>query len=105
MDRVEVVFGLAVDRHLYEAAVKGLEKHAPQKALTWEMFTSLDRWTLVPDLDGQGYKGELVRRREESRTRKINLCFAPDLRNSEATKPPVLGVNERRGRSQRARAH
>ncbi|MEU9197738.1 hypothetical protein [Streptomyces hundungensis] len=87
MARVEVVPGLAVDRHLYEAAVKGLKEHAPEESLTWEAFTSPASWTLVPDPDSRGYKGELVLRREEDRTRKINLWFAPDLRDGATPKP------------------
>lgn len=37
--------------------------------------------------DGRGYKAELVLRREESRTRKINLWFAPGLRDGASPKP------------------
>ncbi|GHE14689.1 hypothetical protein [Streptomyces alanosinicus] len=87
MDRVEVVPGLAVDLDLYEAAVNGLKEHAPEETLAWETFTSPESWTLVPDPDEQGYKGELVLRREDSHTRKINLWFAPDLRDGQSPKP------------------
>ncbi len=87
MHRAEVVPGLTVDRDLYETAVKGLREHAPDENLTWEAFTSPGSWTLVPDAQGRGYKGELVLRREESRTRKINLWFAPDLRDGQTPKP------------------
>jgi hypothetical protein len=87
VDRVEVVPGLVVDRRLYEVAVQGLKKHAPDETLTWEAFTSQESWTLVPDPDGHAYKGELVLRREESGTRKINLWLAPDLREGDTPKP------------------
>lgn len=80
MERVEVIPGLIVDEEMYERAVRGLEQHAPGEKLTWEAFTDEHSWLLVPDPDGAGYKGELVVRREEDCTIKINLWMAPDLR-------------------------
>lgn len=80
MERIEIIPGLIVDEEMYQRAVRGLEQHAPSGKLTWEAFTDEHGWLLIPDPDGAGYKGELVVRREEDCTVKINLWMAPDLR-------------------------
>ncbi|MDQ0604285.1 hypothetical protein QF037_008630 [Streptomyces canus] len=87
MQTVQVVPGLIVDEELFDATVHGLEQYAPSESLTWEDFTSEDRWLLVPDPDGLGYKAELVLRREEDRTVKVNLWMAPDLRDGAKPQP------------------
>lgn len=82
-----IVPGLTVDEELFDATVDGLARFAPDESLTWAEFTSEDRWLLVPDSDGVGYKAEAVLRREEGRTVKVNLWLAPDLRDGEESRP------------------
>ncbi|MFF7446509.1 MULTISPECIES: hypothetical protein [unclassified Streptomyces] len=87
MRTVRVVPGLTVDEELFDATVDGLARFTPDESLTWAEFTSEDRWLLVPDSDGVGYKAEAVLRREEGRTVKVNLWMAPDLRDGEKSRP------------------
>lgn len=87
MRTVRIVPGLTVDEELFDAAVDGLARFAPDESLTWEEFTSEDRWLLVPDSEGMGYKAESVLRRETGRTVKVNLWMAPDLRDGERPRP------------------
>ncbi|MEU3186016.1 hypothetical protein ABZ707_17710 [Streptomyces sp. NPDC006923] len=87
MPEVQVLPGLPVNEDLFDAAVRGLADFAPDDAITWEDFTSEDRWLLVPRPDGLAYKAELLVRREESRTVKVNLWLGPDRRGGEQPRP------------------
>ncbi|EST27415.1 hypothetical protein [Streptomyces roseochromogenus] len=87
MKSVQIIPGLAVDEEMFNAAVTGLAEHLPDEHLTWDRFTSESNWTLIPDLDGVGYKAELLLRREAECTAKINLWLGPDLRDGAAPKP------------------
>ena len=87
MNRVDVKAGLIVDQEMYDAVVEGLTANAPGESLSWDAFTTPRRWLLVPDVDGQGYKAELLVRREPARTVKVNAWMAPDLRAGDVPRP------------------
>lgn len=87
MEQVRIIPGLTVDREMYERVVAGLAEHAPEESLTWEVFTSEDGWTLVPNPDGVGYKAELVLRRSPDVTIKVNLWMRTDLRAGQEPQP------------------
>lgn len=88
MTQFQIIPGLVVDSEMYEAAESGLALHAPDAPrLTWETFTAVDGWTLVPDDCGQGYKAEFVLRNDAERTLKINSWYLPDLRAGDKPKP------------------
>jgi len=64
-----------------------LPLYAPDLAVTWEEFINPKKWMLVPDPECVGYKAEFVLLRADDRTVKLNIWFAPDLRDGESPKP------------------
>lgn len=92
--RVKVADGLQLDDEMYERAVAALREHAPDlaPALTWERFTQRESWCLVPDAqrpDEPFYKAALVVLDQApwTRTVKVNVWRAPDLRKDGAPMP------------------
>jgi hypothetical protein len=88
MLKADVAPGLTVTDDMYDIAVDGLTQHTPElPPLTWEEFTS-PAWTLIPDENtGEAYKAERTLLKTPTRTIRINVWFAPDLRDSQGPKP------------------
>lgn len=92
--RITVADGLQLDDEMYETAIAALNEHARDVArgLTWERFTRRDNWVLVPDVvrpDEPFHKAEmlLVHGEPWTRTVKINVWRAPDLRKDGRAMP------------------
>jgi hypothetical protein len=91
---ITVAPGLELNDEMYERAVAALREHAPDlaPALSWERFTTRESWILNPDVnhpDEPFYKAELVVLDGPpwTRTVKINVWRAPDLRRDGAPMP------------------
>jgi hypothetical protein len=100
MRSVEAAPGLILNEDMYEHILEGVGRAAMQLAapLTWERFTQRETWILVPDAnrpDIPFYKAEApllldpatLENPPWSRTAKLNVWYAPDLRKDGTPMP------------------
>lgn len=88
MRTVTVAPGLTLTDTLYTAAAVGIAEHLPElDPLKWETFTGPEWWLVPDEQTGEAYKAELTLAKTETRTVKVNLWFAPDLRDGRGPKP------------------
>ena len=87
MDSLTILPGLTLDDLMYESVSWQVHHIEPRPVISWGMFTDPERWCLVPAPDASAYKAEMLVERNESRTIKVNLWFAPDLRDGARPMP------------------
>lgn len=88
MHTVTIAPGLILNETMYDIACDGITQHAPDVGpLRWRTWIGQD-WTLIPDEQtGEAYKAELTLLKTATRTVRLNVWFAPDLRGGNAPKP------------------
>ncbi|MFE3381669.1 hypothetical protein [Streptomyces anulatus] len=88
MDSVAITPGLTLTDTLYETAATGALAFTPDLALTWEKFIEPTSWWLIPDGTGRLSKAELTLLDTREHTVKINLWYAPDIRDANGRPAP-----------------
>ena len=88
MDSVLIAPGLTLTEALYETAAAGIAYYAQDLLLSWQEFTAPASWWLIPDGTGRLSRAEVTLTETRTRTVKVNIWFAPDLRGPDGTPCP-----------------